>query len=430
MILTILTVILVLSFLVFMHELGHYLAAKNVGVRVMEFSIGFPPKIVSKLIGKTEYMISLIPLGGYVRLLGQNIDDEDPDEPENYASKSIFQRLYILIAGPAMNLVVALLFMWLVLYTGHQVPSYLAKPAMIDGVKADSEAAKLDLRKNDLILAVNGEKVSNWRDVQTQFQKSGDPIITLDVLRNKKIIQRSFSSNLWKGKNDLGWKINTEPVVGGVSRNAPAESAGILSGDRIISINDSKIETWSQISPAIQNSKGAELKISLLRQGQEFDMALKPIWNENQQHWIIGIGSPTIHVSETFVDAVIMGTKQVYIMTGKTFQFLYRLITGKESSKSVGGPIMIAQMVGQAAQSGLNNLLFLAGFISLQFAIFNLLPIPALDGGHIFFLGLEKLKGSTLSKKFRLSMQKAGFSLLLVLILFISIQDGLRLFKG
>jgi len=427
---SIITVILVLSFLIIIHELGHYLAAKLVGVSVLEFSLGFPPKVLSKVIGKTEYMLSLIPIGGYVRLLGQNIDDENSEENGNYAGKSIWQRLIILVAGPLMNLIVAFIFFWLVIFLGQRVPAYLGNPPTIDGIVKGSAAEKMDLIKGDLILSVNGKDVRTWKDVQTQLQKNENPWVQLKLKRNEKILRLGVDGNLFKNSKKLGWKIKIEPVIGQVSVNSPAERSGLRPGDRLIRINKEEINDWSQISPVIQKFDGKTIEVSILRNNSVVNLNVKPIWNSSNKYWVMGIGSQTVHISESFSESVILGVTQVYVITQKTFEFIFKLVKGQESTKSMGGPIMIAQMVGQAAQSDFTNLLFLVGFISLQFAIFNILPIPALDGGHIFFLGLEKIKGSALPKGFRVSVQKAGFSLLLLLILYISVQDGMRLFQG
>ena len=430
MLISVITVVLVLSFLIFIHELGHYLAARAVGVIVLEFSLGFPPKILSKIIGQTEYILSLIPIGGYVRLLGQNIDDENPEEDGNYASKNIFQRLTILIAGPLMNLIFAFIFMWLVIFIGHKVPAYIQESPVIDGIEKDSYAEKLDLRKNDLILSVNDVSVKSWRAVQFQLQRNKNPFIKLRLKREEGIINQDIDSAYFQKGKRLGWKIAMEPIIGQISPNSPAEKSGLLPHDHVVKINNQAVTDWSQISPLIQSGGKKEIIITVLRDNKVIDMNISPQWNNKNQYWVIGIAGQTVRVSENFSDSFRLGYRQVYDITLKTFEFLFRLIGGKESTKSMGGPIMIAQMVGQAAQSDISSLLFLVGFISLQFAIFNILPIPALDGGHILFLGLEKIKGSALPKGFRVSVQKAGFSLLLLLILYISVQDGMRLFQG
>ena len=252
----------------------------------------------------------------------------------------------------------------------------------------------------------------------------------MGISRDGAITERDIDAAVFKNKAQIGWEISIEPVVGQISPNSPAEKSGLQTGDRILNVNGVEIKDWSQVSPTIQQTKGKDSQISILRDKSNLEFSIKPHWNETNRYWVLGIGSQTVHTSEKLVDSFSLGATQVYVITVKTFEFLARLVRGQESTKSMGGPIMIAQMVGQAAQSDFSNLLFLAGFISLQFAVFNLLPIPALDGGHIFFLLVEKIKGSALPKGFRVSVQKAGFSLLLLLILYISIQDGMRIFQG
>ncbi len=426
--LTVITVILVISFLVFIHELGHYLAAKAVGVRVIEFSVGFPPKVLSKVIGQTEYMLSLIPIGGYVRLHGQNIDDEDSSESDNYAAKSLLQRLIILLAGPLMNLIVAFAFMPFVYFIGYDIPAYMLKPPVIDSVVAGSDADRMDIQTGDLILSINKKKVASWREAQSELAKDEQELINLKILRKSEVVTRIFNANLLKQEKEFGWRITTDPVIGDVSLQSPAEQAGLQSGDRILAIGQKQVYKWSDISPLIQQSSGNELSIQIQRNGQVSQIHLKPEWNESNSYWIIGIAGPTVRVSETFGNAVSTGVQQVLTLSVRTIEFLYQLVSFQADSDSVGGPIMIAQMVGKAAKTNLSSLISLVAFISLQFAIFNLLPIPALDGGHIFFLGIEKLKGRSLSKGFRISSQKIGFTLLIFLIIYISIQDSLRLF--
>ncbi|MFH2129427.1 MAG: RIP metalloprotease RseP, partial [bacterium] len=225
---TIITVILVLSFLIFIHELGHYLAARAVGVRVIEFSIGFPPKVLSKKIGQTEYMLSMIPIGGYVRLHGQNIDDEDPSEKDNYASKSILQRLVILLAGPLMNLIVAFAFMPFVYFIGYDIPAYMLNPPVIGSVIVGSEADKLDLRMNDLITTVNNNPVKTWREAQAELTRNQNEIINLKIQRGTDSISRSISASLLKKAPGFGWRVNIPPVVGDITSESPAALANFL----------------------------------------------------------------------------------------------------------------------------------------------------------------------------------------------------------
>ncbi len=428
MFITIITVILALSFLIFIHELGHYLAAKKVGVHVIEFSIGFPPKVFSKIIGKTEYLISLIPIGGYVRLKGQSIDDEDVSDPENYAAKSVLERFFILISGPMMNLLVALFLMPLVFFIGYEIPAYLNDIPVVGSVDSGSKAEVLDIEKEDLILSVNDKKVATWKETQNQIMSSKEPVILVQIKRGQEINSIALKSSYFTSAEGFGWNAKISPIIGRISPDSPAAESGLQFGDKLVEINDIKIFDWSQISPIIQNSKGNPVTFVIDRNGQQNEYVISPTLDSKYNYWIIGISSKTEKVSESFVNSIILGTKRVYFLTTRTFVFLFRLISGKEKSDSVGGPIMIAKMMGQAAQTSISSLLTLVAFISLQFCIFNLLPIPALDGGHVLFLVIEKISGRSLSKNLRLSIQRIGFSLLMLLILYISIQDGLRLF--
>jgi regulator of sigma E protease len=427
--LTIVTFIIVLGFLVFIHELGHFLAAKLVGVDVQEFSIGFPPRIASKTINGTKYCLSWIPLGGYVRLKGQNLDDEDPNEPDNYAAKSIPQRFFILVAGAMMNLVVALIFAPLVLYIGQDVPAFLSEPPVINKVEPGSHAAEVGVKGNDLIIEANGRPVKTWHEVRDVLASSDkEKTFYLRVLREGKPVLLEFEGSLLSSDGSFGWTIHLKPEIGYVVENSPAQQAGIQSGDIITQIDDVKINDWADITTIISESGGRELMLHFTRNGVQQSKALIPYRSNGDNRWIIGVSSATVRISQGFNDSVVKGVSWVWTLTRSTFSFLFKLFTGQASTKAIGGPIMIAQMIGQAAERGVTDLLQLVGFISLQLCIFNLLPIPALDGGHIFFLIVEKIKGGSLSIGFRLGVQKLGFIILMTLIILVLIQDGFRVF--
>lgn len=422
---TIIVFILVLGFLIFIHELGHYLAARAVGVEVQEFSIGFPPQLYSKVVKGTRYILSAIPIGGYVKMKGQNLDDEDPSDPTNYAAKTISQRFLILFAGSGMNFLVALIFTPLVLYLGANIPKFLTQPAVIYQVASDSPAKKAGLRAGDHLVQVNGHSVGNWQDVRVKIAESESEMIQLQLKRDGRILEATLPIAPLRQGKAIGWQYYIEPDIGSLSSNGPAEKAGLKIGDRLLSINGNKISVWDDIPKRLQNYKEGSVQIQYQREKQVRNAELTPIQNQ-EGRWIIGVGTPVSKVSKGFSDAISEGTAQVFRAVKLTFGFLAQLISGQASSDSVGGPIMIASMVGKAAQSSLTDLLSLVGFISLQLSIFNLLPIPALDGGHILFLLFEKVKGSALSKNFRVSSQKVGFIILLSLILYVSIQDGLK----
>ena len=424
---TIIIFILVLGFLVFVHELGHFLAAKHVGVDVKEFSIGFPPKIVSKIYKGTEYIISWIPIGGYVKLKGQNLDDENPDEPDNYAAKSILQRFYILVAGSFMNLITAIILAILVFYIGQQVPAFYQDPVAIGNVSLNSHAAAIGLQKDDLIKSVNNRPILTFKSFQKELRQVQTDIIDLEILRNEKIIKLQLFKEQLQDNKGFGWEFRIKPEIGKVMASSAAEQAGLKVGDIIVQIHDAKINDWAQIITVLSKTKDTQIIIQYLRKGHLQSVTVNPKLDADTGRWLIGINWATRYESEDLKTSITQGFSWVVMLTQATFEFLYKLFTGQESSDSIGGPIMIAKMVGEAAEIGLGTLLSRVSFISLQLCIFNLLPIPALDGGHIFFLLIEKLKRKRLSKEFRLNVQKIGFMVLMTLFIFVFIQDGFRL---
>ena len=253
MLTTILAFLVVLGVLIFIHELGHYLAARHVGVRVEAFSIGFPPTVWGKQVGETEYRISWVPIGGYVKLFGQNVNDENPNDPTNYAAKSLFQRLYILAAGPAMNLLFALIFMPLVFLIGMDMPAYLNEPPLIKNVQQGSYAQELGILANDEILAVNGTYVKNWEEVHSELAKvSTEETLTMEVDRAGSLVIMEGSGTAFQNAGPMGWSPFLAPVVGKFTEQSPAMKAGIQAGDKVTRVNGQPILDWSEISPAVQ----------------------------------------------------------------------------------------------------------------------------------------------------------------------------------
>lgn len=427
MLLTFVSFIVVLSILVFVHELGHYLAARHVGVRVQRFSIGFPPKLWGKQVGETEYMISWIPLGGYVKLEGQNLDDENPADPRNYASKTKLQRLYILAAGPAMNLVVAFLLMPLVYMLGVETPSYRKEPPVIAAVVPGSAAAAAGFQAGDVIVRVGGTATPTWVAVDQAIggQAISGGELRLTVRRGDREVELVTTGMAFAGKEPFGWKPLVPAVVGMFSSVSPAKAAGMAVGDRIVAIDGVPIHQWDQMPAAIQQSGGKAVRMDVLRNGDLITLTVTPA--KQNGTWIIGISPGTQRERHGVVDSVVLGSQRLWDLTAGTFAFLGQLLTGRGSLDALGGPVKIGVVIGEAARTGLDTLLFLMAVISLQLGIFNLLPVPVLDGGHILLLGVEALKGGPLSAKVRERAQMVGFSLLIALILVVTYNDVLQL---
>ena len=438
MLTTILSFLAVLGVLIFIHELGHYLAARHVGVRVEAFSIGFPPTALAKRIGETEYRISWLPVGGYVKLFGQNVSDENANDPTNYAAKSLFQRLYILAAGPLMNLLFAFIFMPLVFWIGMDIPAYLNEPTIIHNVQAGSYAQELGVRANDEIIAVNGAKVKNWEELHSalgQIPPTENLILEVDRGGNSLILEASGIEMHRTG--NMGWSPMLAPTVGGFTGESPAEKAGMQAGDKVKGINGLPILDWSEISPEVQklmkdsknNSEISTIKLTveLERNGDVLFVEVAPYLEPKSQRWLLGMRLQKISRSHSFGESVILGSERLWFLTKATFSFLGQMFQGDGSMDDLGGPIKIGMVIGDAVRSGIADLFFLMSFISLQLGIFNLLPIPALDGGHIFMLLLEKIKGGPLSIAIRERAQMIGFSVLITLMIFVTWNDLMSL---
>ena len=438
MLTTILSFLAVLGVLIFIHELGHYLAARHVGVRVEAFSIGFPPTALAKQVGETEYRISWLPLGGYVKLYGQNVTDEDPEDPANYAAKSLFQRLYILAAGPAMNLLFALIFMPLVFWIGMDIPAYLNNAPYIQNVQPGSYAYQLGVRANDEIIAVNGSEVQTWEELHSalgEISSAGNLSLEIDRAGNSMIMEGS-GIEMHRAAN-MGWSPLLDPIVGGFTGDSPAEKAGIQAGDKVKAINGKPVQDWMEISPAVQkfmkdnsntvDSSTNKLMVEIERNAVVQFVEVAPYLEPKSQRWLLGMSMQQISRSHAFGESVVLGSARLWFLTKATFSFLGQMFQGEGSMDDLGGPIKIGIVIGEAVRSGIADLFFLMSFISLQLGIFNLLPIPALDGGHIFMLLVEKFNKGPLSITMRERTQMIGFSVLISLMVFVTWNDLMSL---
>ncbi len=432
---TILSFLGVLGVLIFVHELGHYLAARHVGVTVEAFSIGFPPTAWGKKIGDTEYRLSWVPIGGYVKLFGQNGSDEDPTDSSNYASKSILQRLYILAAGPAMNLIFAMIFMPLVYFIGMETPAYLDEIPMIKSIEPNSFAQKIGIQSNDQVLTINEIEVNSWKNIHEALGLiAPSDEVRISVDRNGSLTELIGNGADMHKAGSIGWHPFLKPIVGGFSPNSEAKKAGIEIGDKIISINGQAINDWSEISPAVQSilklkdSSSSVLEqdaisVALERKGDTQFINVTPYYHTEIKKWVIGMSMATQTSSLGMIDSINAGLTKLWFLTKATLGFLVKMLAGEGSTDDLGGPVKIGMVIGDAVKSGIVDLFFLMSFISLQLGVFNLLPIPALDGGHIFLLLIEKIKGAPLSIVLRERAQMLGFSVLMGLMVFVTWND-------
>ena len=426
---TIISFIIVLGILVFLHEFGHFIVAKLLGIRVEKFSLGFGLKVFGFRKGDTEYLISLLPLGGYVKLSGENPEEGLKNEPFEFASRSVGDRAKVVVAGPLMNILLAVVLIPVVFMIGTQVPRYLKQKPVLGWVEPGSPGEKAGLKRGDEIVRINSTSVSKWTDLENFILTNPSSTLKVSFLRDgserESVLTPLANENYGTGYAGLLYQI--DPVVASVTLNYPAEKAGLRAGDRIISINGQPIIHWNQISELIQKNGGKEIELVVRREGKMASFSLIPKLESinGKTKPFIGIAPFVEMVTEKygFFDALKKGIQKLYEVTGLTFYTLKSLITRKISVKTLGGPIMIAQITGQAAKAGIANLLFFMAFLSLNLAILNLLPIPVLDGGHLLFFLIEGLRGKPLGFKKMEIAQQIGLAILILLMLIVTYND-------
>lgn len=432
MLYTIVTFIIVLGILVVIHEWGHFYIARRNGVRILKFSVGFGPKIYGKKIGDTEYVVSAIPLGGFVKMAGEN-PDEIQKAPDEFASKTVWQRAKIVFAGPFMNLFLAFTLMPLVFLIGTDVPAYIDQAPKIGWVDENSPAQEAGLQPGDVIQSINQRETDTWERALTQI--GANPNSQLDIVLKRgdeiKAVKMVSSSDEKTGVGTAGLYPEIPAAVGQVRKGFPAEKAGLEEGDKIVSINGTPITHWNQMSLFIKKNAGKEVNLMVDRKGDLFNKTLVPVKDDASGMVVIGvsIGQKMVFKRYGLFESIKKGFVKTAELTRLTFDVLKQLLTLNLSLKSLGGPIMIAQLTGQAAHSGMGDLIALMAFLSLQLAIMNILPIPVLDGGWLLFLGIEAVMGRPLNQKGMQIAQTIGFAALMTLFVVVSYNDILRIFK-
>jgi len=418
--------IIVLGILVFIHEFGHFLLAKRAGVRVETFSLGFGPRLVGWKRGETDYRISAMPLGGYVKMTGEDPKEEDADRTDSFAKKSVSARLKIVLAGPLMNLFLPFLLMPLVYIVGIDHPAYLDQPAVVGWVEKDTPAEEAGFRPGDRILRVQEEEIDTWEEAKILFASNPNQPLKVAFLREDEQRETEITpeSSGYAG-GYTGLDHDRPALVGGVSPGMPAEEAGLKAGDRIVSINGMPTRYWGQMAEIIRAHPEEPLRIEVERDGETFSVTASPTTDPETGTGLLGVAyqEETVFKRYGLRKSLQNGVRDVGQSFVLTFYVLGKLFTGGLSIKTLGGPILIAKMTGDAARVGLSSLLSFVAFLSLQLGILNLLPIPVLDGGHVMFLTMEAVLRRPVNIKIREAAQQVGFILLLVFILIISYND-------
>ena len=436
MLLNIGALIVVLGVLIFVHEAGHFIAAKAVGVQVLRFSLGFGPPIVAFTRGETEYWISWIPLGGYVKMAG--LEDEGlsgeleggrpavPVDPARaFDQKPVWARVVVLVAGVTMNVILAFL-----LYTGIGV--VMGTPQVASTVIDSVDTRKLPpgaealaaLRSGDRILRLNDDSVGSWNDLldgildargMLRFEVAGraDPLVvtiadSADTTLALSLIRRD------------------PPKFGFIEPGHAASHAGLRTGDVVLRVNGDTVQWWSDLVRVIRRSPEQPLHFDVLRDGSVLSMDVVPE-KQDSVGMIFAVPDPPVrYVPLTFGEAVQDGVRRTGTGALAILEFLRQLMVGKQSVRELGGPILIGQVSGQMVRLGLREFLMFMAFFSVQLAVLNLLPIPVLDGGNLVFVIAEGIRGKPIDLKIRLRLLNIGFWVLIAIMLFAVGNDVLR----
>jgi regulator of sigma E protease len=427
--------ILTLGILVLVHELGHFLAAKLFKMRVERFSIGFPPRAFGKQIGETDYCISWIPIGGYVKIAGMIDESFDTEflskapEPWEFRSKPIWQRMIVISAGVIMNLLLAVLIFWAINYVQG---SAVRETTTIGYVIDQSAAAKAGLQPGDRVEEINGKQVKNWDDLLSDLYIAtmGDDV-TLTVQRAGVQQQIFVPRNTIPEPNEAPFGIvpdQTQIVVGTVEPGKPADQVGLKPMDVLISMNGSPIQYTEKVREIVQSNAGKPLTIEWKRGNELMSGTTTPTADGK-----IGISfgaqynGPVTRIKYTLLEALPRGIKEIGSVSALFVQQIWQIVTGKTAfSQSVGGPIKIAQMATQSAEMGVLTYLGFMALLSISLAVLNIIPFPALDGGHLIFLIYEGIFRREIPVKVKMGLQRAGFVLLLAFMAFVVYNDILH----
>ncbi|MCC7417607.1 MAG: RIP metalloprotease RseP [Acidobacteria bacterium] len=434
--LTLVAFAFVLGVLVFVHELGHFVAAKRVGIRVLKFQLGFNPTLVSFRRGDTEYSIGALPLGGYVKMAGESPEEVAQDEEgrvalrsDEFLSKTKWERFQVLIMGPVMNLLTAVALTALVLYQGTAVPVYEDQVPVVGAVAGDSPAAQAGVRPGDRILSVAGHDVDTWEKFTIAIGTRPDREVRLGILRDGREISALVtpSSDNRFGIGDIGVMPDVHPHIGAVNPGEPAAQAGLEPGDLVVAVEGKPIIFSFQLRDAIASRPETPMRMTVMRDGAERQITVTPARAGGIGRLGIMIADATRSYQPGPFEAVWMGAERNVQGAGLIFQTLWGLVTRETSPKQLMGPVAIAQLSGESAELGWIALASLMASLSLNLGLLNLLPIPVLDGGHIFIMALEGLARRDFSLRVKEKMLLAGFVLILMLMVTVIYNDLTRI---
>lgn len=421
----------VLGLLVLIHEFGHYAVAKLCGVRVEVFSIGFGKRLLGFRKGDTDYRISALPLGGYVKMSGENPLEPSTGDPGEFMSHPRWQRFLIALAGPAMNILFAVGVTTGIFMVHYERPIWWDKPAEIGWVIEESPAAKAGLQVGDRIIRIDGVDNPTWEDVFVRTSISAEHPVSLTVQRSDQIIPVSMIPSKERlGTQEIGvtGMVAAQPnTVTRITPGSPAEQAGLKLGDEILTVNKIPIRTTSGLLAQLQKTKDQPVEMAVLRNGQQFNLTVTPRMQEieGDRKFRIGVQSDPMRVAQLpFRDALRKSLDESWKNSFLLIEIIERMVKRQISIKQLSGPVGIAGAAGEAAQQrGWLPLVAFAAFVSLQLGLFNLLPIPIMDGGVILLLAIEGIMRRDINARIKERIYQAAFVFLILFAVVVIYND-------
>jgi len=430
---SVVAVVGVLGFMILIHEFGHYAVAKWLGVRVEQFAIGFGKRLIGFRKGETDYRINAIPLGGYVKMSGENPMDQRTDDPREFLNHPRWHRFLIAIAGPTMNILLAIILLTTVYMVHYEYPAVYDEPPVIGWVLKDTPAAKAGFEVGDRITRVEDVQNPTWEQVELKEALSPGQPLDVQIDRNGKVLDKTIVPEP-TGVDQIGYagwapKESTVTITDLVS-GMPAEKAGLKEGDQIISVDGVPVPALASMVESLKVTKDKPIAITVLRAGQQKTFTVQPILSD--KWYRIGIGSMQMKVKTLpFAEAMKLSLHENRQNALLILELVKKMAQRKISMRSIEGPIRIGQAAGEAAKrKGWTPLMSLTAAISLNLGIFNLLPIPILDGGVILFLAIEGLMRRDISLNIKERVYQAAFVFLVLFAVMVIYNDLMKTIPG
>lgn len=421
--------IFVLGVLIFVHELGHFLVARWLGVRVITFCIGMGPKLLKWRRGDTEYAIAVLPIGGYCKMAGENPDEPQTGARDEFLSRPKWDRLRILLAGPVMNILLSIVLTTIVVAQGAQVPIFESDPVDVAVVTKGSAAERGGIRTGDRIIKVGSQKTPTWEQFYLAIGGRADRDVPITLLREGRelVLTVKPEAQTKMRIGDIGVLPNVHPAIRSVEANGPADKAGLKAGDVVLALNGEPIIFSGQLSAEIRKHPDEAITLKVERAGAGLDITVTP--RRQGQIGLIGIGiqDPFRTINPGPLGAIKLSLERNVQFSKLIFQTIGGLLTRETSPNQLMGPVAIAQMSGDYAAAGWIALVTFMASLSLNLGLLNLLPIPVLDGGHIFIMAVEGIVRRDLSMKVKERLMLAGFLVLMLLMVTVVYNDLARI---